>query len=100
MNSVVMSFDNMLANGQAKSAASRFPASCQVSSVKTFKNSSQVIFPNSKTVIAYLDQYPLPIYFVSACFHFPILFSIFDGVINKVNENLSYFFLVGKYAKW
>src|SRR5687767_7546754 len=81
-------------------AAGDIPASAILSSIKAFKYAVQVLFTNSRAFITYLYQNMFFIQFIHAGNNFTSIFTIFDRIIQEVDNYLAYFFFIGKNCQW
>ena len=57
-----------------------------------------MFFCNATAIITYFNEYPCAINFIKAGFDDPVLFAVFDGIINQVYKDLPDLFFIGEYS--
>ena len=96
MNGLSVRFNDMFADGQAKTGASFVAASGRIRAVKSFKNSLQVFFFNANSVVGDFDQHMFAVCFINAGRNAAILFSVFGCILHQIQQYHPDFFFVGK----
>ena len=88
MDTLPVSFDDMFANGKTKTTAGDVQGPAFFSAEESLKNSWEVFFTYTDTIIANLHQDMAAISIVHAGHYTATRFPVFDRVLDKVGQYL------------
>ena len=88
-----MGFNDVFYNRKAKASSAQLPGPSLVYSVETFKDAGKVLLWNPNTGIPDGDFNGIPsLFYLQA--DLSIIWSVLDGIIQNVNEDLDQFFRI------
>src|SRR5689334_3596137 len=95
MNGMVVGFDDVFADGEAKTTAGGVAAAALGGAEEAFENTADIFFGNAHAIIGDLYQDIVFIGIVHAGHHGASKASVFDGIIQQVADHLADLFLIG-----